>query len=669
MHGANLVDPGRKPLRRRISRRLVAGMTALAAVVAVAPPGIAAAAARPLFHFASPAEPAAAATPAGATLTEQRITLDLAALTDAPQLTLLDGRTYATARTGLERRGARDFTWRGKVLAPDGVTGTATLTVQDGWMAGRIVVPGGGAYVVVPAADGGHWLRALDSARSLPCEATPPPDLLPSLAAPASQPTVRVHNDTAMPTRVDLMVLYDAAALAGAGGTRQMRLLIQNAVDVANSSYVNSQVALRVALVHVAQIDFEESADLRDDVRRLAEDPAIADLRRRWGADLVSLVVETATAGNRVGHSYIMTRTEVSEAFAPYAYTVVRREVLATYLTLAHEMGHNMGCDHDPADAVSTPAESAFPDSFAHYVDGLFRTVMSYENPCPHGCPLVENFSNPDVAVAGRPTGIAGQRDNHRTLNNTRDLVASFMAPERCRPGPDRLCLLGGRFEVEVAWENQYDKTSGNGVALPRTDQSGFFAFGDPANVELLVKMLDFGGTIKLFYGELTDLKFALIVTDTTSGQVRYYANTPGDCGAVDPAAFPPAPAPARRRAAAVEAPARGPRGCGENGDALCLGDRFAVAVDWQNPGNGTSGTARPVALGSAISGAFYFTDPGNLELLVKVIDFGDRIAFFYGTLSDLDYTITVTDRASGRQKTYHNPAGHYCGGLDNTAF
>src|SRR5262249_55097080 len=83
------------------------------------------------------------------------IAIDLAALTQTPQLTLLDGKTYATARTGLERRGAGDFTWRGKVLAPDGLAGTATLTVQGGQMAGRIVVPGGDAYEVAPAPDGG----------------------------------------------------------------------------------------------------------------------------------------------------------------------------------------------------------------------------------------------------------------------------------------------------------------------------------------------------------------------------------------------------------------------------------------------------------------------------------------------------------------------------------
>ncbi len=68
--------------------------------------------------------------------------------------------------------------------------------------------------------------------------------------------------------------------------------------------------------------------------------------------------------------------------------------------------------------------------------------------------------------------------------------------------------------------------------------------------------------------------------------------------------------------------------------------------------------------LASDLTGAFFFTDPSNLELLAKVINLGDRVAVFYGALSDLDYTLTVTDTRSGQALTYHNPAGNLCGGL-----
>ena len=45
------------------------------------------------------------------------------------------------------------------------------------------------------------------------------------------------------------------------------------------------------------------------------------------------------------------------------------------------------------------------------------------------------------------------------------------------------------------------------------------------------------------------------------------------------------------------------------------------------------------------------------------------RDLFIFGALSDLGYTIRVTDTASGALKTYVNPPGTYCGGLDSSAF
>lgn len=238
-----------------------------------------------------------------------------------------------------------------------------------------------------------------------------------------------------------------------------------------------------------------------------------------------------------------------------------------------------------------------------------------------------------------------------------------------CKPGPSTLCLLQKRFRVEVAWQNQFDGSSGVGRALPQSEAAGFFSFGDPNNVELLVKMLDFGGVIKLFYGELTNLRFTITVTDTRSGEAKTYRNTEGDCGAIDQEAFASALPLAPELAGAAARTGGAAGACKTGGDRLCLlNGRYELSVDWSNPGNGTSGRGGAVGL-SQLTGAFYFTERSNLELLTKMIDFGDRVAFFYGTLSDLEYTITVTERATGVTRTYHNPPGNFCGGLADPAF
>jgi ELWxxDGT repeat protein len=37
--------------------------------------------------------------------------------------------------------------------------------------------------------------------------------------------------------------------------------------------------------------------------------------------------------------------------------------------------------------------------------------------------------------------------------------------------------------------------------------------------------------------------------------------------------------------------------------------------------------------------------------------------------LTDVEYTLTVTDTASGAVRAYHNPRGRLCGGADTGAF
>jgi hypothetical protein len=231
----------------------------------------------------------------------------------------------------------------------------------------------------------------------------------------------------------------------------------------------------------------------------------------------------------------------------------------------------------------------------------------------------------------------------------------------------DRLCLLGGRFVVMAHWSNQFDDSSGWASAIPSTDLAGFLYFTDPNNIELVVKILDFGSEIKVFYAQLTNLRFTLRVTDTTTGRVKTYGNTAGDCGAFDNNFLAGTAASASAGVVALAEPAIIGGRCVADPSTLCLLDnRFAINVDWRNQFTGASGTGLPRSL-SRLSGAFAFDNAANLELLIKTLDFGDRVLVLYGALSNLEYSIRVTEAATGRSKTYSNPAGKFCGGIDNS--
>jgi hypothetical protein len=234
-----------------------------------------------------------------------------------------------------------------------------------------------------------------------------------------------------------------------------------------------------------------------------------------------------------------------------------------------------------------------------------------------------------------------------------------------CQKDAATLCLLDGRFRLQSAWTNQFNDTLGFSSAIPRTDETAFFTFGDPSDIELLTKMLDFGTTIKLYYGELTDLQFSLAVTDmlAPTQPAKTYTNTAGDCGTIDQSAFPSSDSLLRNMSSSVGG------GCKPGKNTLCLLDkRFSISMTWMNQYNSTNGVGSALSL-SDETGAFSFTDPSDLEVLFKMIDFGDRVAVYYGTLSNLAYTATVVDTRTGQVKTYVNPPGTYCGGLDNSAF
>lgn len=103
---------------------------------------------------------------------------------------------------------------------------------------------------------------------------------------------------------------------------------------------------------------------------------------------------------------------------------------------------------------------------------------------------------------------------------------------------------------------------------------------------------------------------------------------------------------------------------------ALIQDGRFRVSVDWQGYA-GDGGAALVSELGTEDSALFYFIDPENLEILVKVIDacdFNDHYWVFYAAATDVELTVTVTDTRYGATKQYFNPLGQLGGGINDTS-
>lgn len=106
---------------------------------------------------------------------------------------------------------------------------------------------------------------------------------------------------------------------------------------------------------------------------------------------------------------------------------------------------------------------------------------------------------------------------------------SSTPPPGSCVPGDTRLCLTGGRFQVEAQWTA--NGSSGAGHAIPLTSDTGYFWFFADTNVEMVIKVLDacaYNQRFWVYAGGLTNVKVHLTVTDTRSGAVKTFDNPQG---------------------------------------------------------------------------------------------------------------------------------------------
>jgi hypothetical protein len=110
---------------------------------------------------------------------------------------------------------------------------------------------------------------------------------------------------------------------------------------------------------------------------------------------------------------------------------------------------------------------------------------------------------------------------------------------------------------------------------------------------------------------------------------------------------------------------------CALAADQLCLAGRFRVTARFTDPRSGGSAAAQAIPL-TGDTGAFWFFDAANLELTVKVLDgrpLNGHFWVFSGALSDVEYTLTVTDLVSSRSKTYYNAPHQLASRADTAAF
>ncbi len=267
-----------------------------------------------------------------------------------------------------------------------------------------------------------------------------------------------------------------------------------------------------------------------------------------------------------------------------------------------------------------------------------------------------------------------------------------------CASYLNRICFAGGLLAVDAEFRDPESGLLRAAEGKPATDGTGLFWFFTPENVELMVRVFDPPGEERqLFHTGLTDLEYRLTVTDTATGQTTVITNPAGHFCAeqglvtipqskaaerdirgllaksapdtVEPAALTVVPVePVLRARGEVSEP------CPRGEENLCLLERrFAVELSWIDPRDPGSPKMASAVAGRDATGFFSFLDPSRPEIVFKMLDgrsINNRFwAFATAAHPPIEFSITVTDTATGSQRTYHHSAGDPCGMADTAAF
>ena len=224
--------------------------------------------------------------------------IDEALLTGGPDsLTIaIPGRPDLRAeRHGVERRGARNMVWRGRLQEDQ--KSKVTLTFHEGFLFGHIQ-NGNELFIIRPSQNRRTVVERIDPHSFAPewghdaathgHERVPPATAgEPQQGGSPTAPAITAADGT---IQIVLMSVYTPQARAGAGGTPQVQAQIQAAVDQANTAFMNSNMIPRFFLAHTAEVAYNDSGNIETDLNWVTSNSTVASLRNTYSADMVSLI-------------------------------------------------------------------------------------------------------------------------------------------------------------------------------------------------------------------------------------------------------------------------------------------------------------------------------------------------------------------------------------------
>ena len=584
------------------------------------------------------------------------VELDIDLVRSAPQrleLPAPDGRLLVAELSVFEDRGGGDAMWAGRVAGSD--YESVVFSVVDGYLSGRFGVPGGAKYRISARPDGRGRIEDMSAMTpkpkaeycGVPPERPAPVGVVEAQRSGDPERVVRESNHNLL----DIMILYSEAA-----GRRyvlrngSIEAPINNSIDYLNLVFRNGQLDIVARLAHLEQAPASLNTEGGGEavLGRLRGNREVQELRAEHNADLVHLFV-TAEVTRICGIAYVLEKGDTWRSFSPAAYGVTRMQGCGDE-TFAHEIGHNLGANHDPPNTDKYEERrnttSVTPYAFGHtWFSPTSPNPPSKDTIMSYGSGQVEAwFSTVRVEPNGWVFGIANERENERALQGTVGIAVRYSDaleqgtdpdPEPPTPpgtGPTAPGNLTGAStgptRVRLSWVDRSDDEDGFEVQYRPAGGRWRTAATLPANATSAdVAALDAGG------------RYDFRVRSFNSGG-RSASNV-----------------------VTIVLPAAEFTDCVPSAPQITFGHGYTVSmcIEYDRDGETVQADAVDYGLGSRESGLLYFFDQDNSEVLIKVLDacaVNNHRWVFVAPVTTLAFNLRVDETATGEYWEHKNPRG-----------
>lgn len=242
--------------------------------------------------------------------------------------------------------------------------------------------------------------------------------------------------------------------------------------------------------------------------------------------DASVLTIHFTPTGNQIRFSYVFASEEYNEFVGSqfndlFAFFVAGTNYAVLPGTSTPVAINNVNCGNPLISFPPTNCSFFIDNTDAGLdiqMDGM-TTVLTFTAPVNPGVQNTMRLAIADVAdgILDSAVFLAG---------------GSFTDGGGCVPDAWTVCLLGGRFEIKVNWEDYQHVHRDAFVASAGTPESALFYFRQAANWEFLIKIINgctLNGKYWVYFAAATDVGYIVTVRDTQStAPPKQYTNPLG---------------------------------------------------------------------------------------------------------------------------------------------